>query len=211
MARGVFITFEGGEGAGKSTQISRLCAEFDKYKVKYISVREPGGTALGEEARRLLKDFSLDPPVDQAELMLFLAARAQLVEKIIKPALEKGIHVISDRFSDSTIAYQGYGRGIDVNLIATMNNLACGNLKPDYTILLNIPQEVSLLRMRKRETATNTNADRIELAGSDFHQRVRDGFNKLAQAEPDRFIVVDAAQSVDNVWSDVWTHLKHLV
>lgn len=211
MARGVFITFEGGEGAGKSTQISRLCAELDKVGVKYISVREPGGTPLGEEARRLLKDFTLDPPVDQAELMLFLAARAQLVEKVIKPALENGLHVISDRFSDSTVAYQGYGRGMDVDLISTMNRFACGGLVPDCTVLLSISEEDSLLRMRKREASTGTNADRIESAGRDFHQRVRDAFAKLADAEPNRFVVVDAAQCVDKVWSDIWTRLKHLI
>ena len=211
MAQGVFITFEGCEGAGKSTQIARLAEEFKRANIKFISVREPGGTGLGEEARRLLKDFTVDPPVDRAELMLFLAARAQLVEKVIRPALENGIHVISDRFSDSTIAYQGYGREMDAKKVASINEFATSGLKPDYTVLLHIEQEVSESRMRKREVATGTQADRIELAGADFHKRVRDGFCQIAKAEPDRFIVVDASQSADIVWSNIWTRLKHLV
>ena len=199
MARGKFITFEGGEGCGKSTQVKRLAAALEAKGVKVLLTREPGGTRLAEMIRTLLKDEAEDPPVDRAELLLFLAARAQLVHNVIAPALEAGTWVISDRFSDSTVAYQGYGRGLPVDFVRRANDFACEGLRPDLTFLLDLDPATAERRMRGREAATNTSADRIERAGSGFHARLRKGFLELAAADAPRFSVVDASKSPDEV------------
>ena len=199
MARGRFITFEGGEGCGKSTQVVRLAAALESRGIKVLLTREPGGTRLSELIRTLLKDEAEDPPVDRAELLLFLAARAQLVHNVIAPALEAGTWVISDRFSDSTVAYQGYGRGLPVDFVRQANDFACEGLRPDLTFLLDLDPATAERRMRGREAATNTSADRIERAGSGFHARLRKGFLELAAADAPRFSVVDASKSPDEV------------
>ena len=199
MARGRFITFEGGEGCGKSTQVVRLAAALESRGIKVLLTREPGGTRLSELIRTLLKDEAEDPPVDRAELLLFLAARAQLVRNVIAPALEAGTWVISDRFSDSTVAYQGYGRGLPVDFVRQANDFACEGLRPDLTFLLDLDPATAERRMRGREAATNTSADRIERAGSGFHARLRKGFLELAAADAPRFSVVDASKSPDEV------------
>ena len=203
MARGRFITFEGGEGCGKSTQVVRLAAALEERGLKVLLTREPGGTRLSELIRTLLKDEAEDPPVDRAELLLFLAARAQLVRNVIAPALEAGTWVISDRFSDSTVAYQGYGRGLPVDFVRQANDFACEGLRPDLTFLLDLDPETAERRMRGREAATNTSADRIERAGSGFHARLRKGFLELAAADAPRFSVVDASKSPDEVAGEV--------
>lgn len=199
MVRGRFITFEGGEGCGKSTQVVRLAAALEERGLKVLLTREPGGTRLSELIRTLLKDEAEDPPVDRAELLLFLAARAQLVRNVIAPALEAGTWVISDRFSDSTVAYQGYGRGLPVDFVRQANDFACEGLRPDLTFLLDLDPATAERRMRGREAATNTSADRIERAGSGFHARLRRGFLELAAADAPRFSVVDASKSPDEV------------
>lgn len=211
VKRGRFITFEGGEGCGKSTQIKRLEEYLRTFGVEVLLTREPGGTRLAELVRGLLKDEKQDPPCDRAELLLFLAARAQLVRNVIKPALESGKWVLSDRFSDSTFAYQGYGRGLDLDVLAVANDFACEGLKPDLTLLLDVPPEVAAARMRRRESETNTTADRIELAGDEFHSRLREGFRELAAAEPDRIVTVDASGTPDEVWEIVCRSLKRLI
>ena len=199
MARGRFITFEGGEGCGKSTQVVRLASALEERGLKVLLTREPGGTRLSELIRTLLKDEAEDPPVDRAELLLFLAARAQLVRNVIAPALEVGTWVVSDRFSDSTVAYQGYGRGLPVDFVRQANDFACEGLRPDLTFLLDLDPATAERRMRGREAATNTSADRIERAGSGFHARLRRGFLDLAAADAPRFSVVDASKSPDEV------------
>ena len=210
MARGKFITFEGGEGCGKSTQVKRLEAFLRGEGYEVLLTREPGGTRLAELVRSLLKDEHDDPPCDRSELLLFLAARAQLVRNVIRPALERGVWVVSDRFSDSTFAYQGYGRGLPLEFLKVANDFACEGLQSDLTILLDVPPEVACERMRRREAATNTAADRIELAGDAFHARLREGFHSLAAANPERIVVVDASGSPDEVWSEVCSQLKRL-
>ena len=210
MARGKFITFEGGEGCGKSTQVKRLEAFLRGKGYEVLLTREPGGTRLAELVRSLLKDEHEDPPCDRSELLLFLAARAQLVRNVIRPALERGVWVVSDRFSDSTFAYQGYGRGLPLEFLKVANDFACEGLQSDLTILLDVPPEVACERMRRREAATNTAADRIELAGDAFHARLREGFHSLAAANPERIAVVDASGSPDEVWSEVCSQLKRL-
>ena len=211
MKKGRFITFEGGEGCGKSTQIRRLEAYLKEKGVEILVTREPGGTRLAELIRGLLKDEKDDPPCDRAELLLFLAARAQLVKNVILPALDSGVWVLSDRFSDSTFAYQGYGRGLDLGILKVANDFACDSLKPDLTLFLDVPPEVASSRMRKRERETNTSADRIELAGEDFHRKLREGFRALAAAESDRVHTIDASGTPDQVWEAVCRSLKRLI
>lgn len=211
MKKGRFITFEGGEGCGKSTQIKRLEAYLKEKGVEVLVTREPGGTRLAELIRGLLKDEKDDPPCDRAELLLFLAARAQLVKNVILPALDSGVWVLSDRFSDSTFAYQGYGRGLDLGILKVANGFACDSLKPDLTLLLDVPPEVASSRMRKRERETNTSADRIELAGEEFHRKLREGFRALAAAESDRVHTIDASGTPDQVWEAVCRSLKRLI
>ena len=201
--RGRFITFEGGEGCGKSTQVRRLAEHLASKGIEVVLTREPGGTRLAELIRGLLKDEREDPPCDRSELLLFLAARAQLVRNVIEPALASGKWVLSDRFSDSTFAYQGYGRGLPLDVLRLANDFACDGLKPDLTLLLDVRPEVTVARMRRREAATNTSADRIEQAGDGFHFRLRAGFLEMAKAEPERIKVIDANGSPDDVWARI--------
>lgn len=211
MKRGLFITLEGGEGCGKTTQVKRLRETLEHAGIEVLLTREPGGTVLSEEIRRLIKDQDEDPPCDRCELLLFLAARAQLVRNVIRPALEAGKWVVSDRFSDSTKAYQGYGRGLPLDVVEAINSFACEGLKPDLTILLDAEPETALARMQRRESATQTTADRIERAGDAFHARLRKGFAEMAAAEPERIKVVDANGDVDEVWEKVWNLTKPMV
>ena len=211
MARGRFITFEGGEGCGKSTQVRRLAAALEATGIEVVLTREPGGTRLAELVRGLLKDEREDPPCDRSELLLFLAARAQLVKNVIRPALAAGKWVVSDRFSDSTFAYQGYGRGLPLDVIRLANDFACDGLKPDLTLLLDVDAATAARRMRGREAATATTADRIEQAGDAFHARLAQGFQELAAAEPDRIKRIDASGSPDDVEGRIWTLLRPLI
>lgn len=211
MARGRFITFEGGEGCGKSTQVRRLAAALEAAGIEVVLTREPGGTRLAELVRGLLKDEREDPPCDRSELLLFLAARAQLVKNVIRPALAAGKWVVSDRFSDSTFAYQGYGRGLPLDVIRLANDFACDGLKPDLTLLLDVDAATAARRMRGREAATATTADRIEQAGDAFHARLAQGFQELAAAEPERIKRIDASGTPDDVEGRIWTLLRPLI
>ena len=211
MARGRFITFEGGEGCGKSTQVRRLAAALESAGIEVVLTREPGGTRLAELVRGLLKDEREDPPCDRSELLLFLAARAQLVKNVIRPALAAGKWVVSDRFSDSTFAYQGYGRGLPLDVIRLANDFACDGLKPDLTLLLDVDAATAAQRMRGREAATATTADRIEQAGDAFHARLAQGFQELAAAEPERIRRIDASGTPDDVEGRIWTLLRPLI
>ena len=208
--QGRFITLEGGEGVGKSTQARRIKDELAARGIDVVLVREPGGTPLAEEIRRLLKDYDTDAPNPRAELMLFLAARAQLVESVIKPALAAGKWVVSDRFSDSTIAYQGYGRGLDIDTVRELDAFARGGLAPDITFLFELDPETALARRTGREIATATSADRFERAGDDFHARLAKGFSDAAEADPVRIKRIDASGSPDEVWQKISSALKAL-
>jgi dTMP kinase len=209
--RGKYITFEGGEGCGKSTQALRLRDELEKNGIETLLTREPGGTVLSEKIRSLLKDESEDPPCDRGEVLLFLAARAQLVDNVIRPALEEGKWVICDRFRDSTLAYQGYGRGLPLDFLAQANEFACDSLQSDLTLLLDVPPEIARRRMRKREADTGTCADRIELAGDDFHERLRRGFAELAKADAQRIVAIDASGDENEVWEQIWKSTKRFL
>jgi dTMP kinase len=181
--RGVFITFEGGEGTGKSTQMRILAEYLESRGLEICCFREPGGTEIGEKIRTILLDKEQDDMNPLAELMLYEAARAQVVSQLIVPALEAGKIVFCDRFVDSTVAYQGYGRGIDPQTVKYFNTVAMDGCVPDRTILLLLNPEEGLLRATKHSLEKG---DRMESAGRDFHQRVYEGFSAIAAAEPER-------------------------
>ena len=193
-----FITFEGGEGCGKSTQSRRLYRRFLEKGIPALLIHEPGVTALGKKIRQLLKwseDLKISPV---AELLLFNAARAQLVAEVISPALGKGTVVICDRYVDSTTAYQGYGRGLDLTLVREANNIGIQGLVPDLTVLLDIPVAEGFTRIKNKKT------DRFEKESRAFHMRVREGYLKLAAAEPERWLVIDATKSREEIASIIW-------
>ena len=189
---GTFITFEGIEGSGKSTQIRLL--------FEHLKGREPGGTVIGEKVRGILLDPSTRGLIPRAELFLYAAARVQHIEEVIQPALEEGKVVLCDRFMDATVAYQGSGREIPLNVVKVVNSLVAIELKPDLTILLDLPVEVGLRRARERNQADAASAtSRFEEEDMAFHQRVREGYLELAAAERARFKIVPADQPVEKV------------
>ena len=197
---GKFITFEGPEGSGKTTHIRRLTECLMERGIKVVCTREPGGTPLGENIRHLLQHGDAEAePVPQAETLLFFASRAQHVERLIRPALERGEWVLCDRFSDSTLAYQGYGRGFDLEQLRSTNAFATGGLVPDLTLLLDVTPETSRTRLLARQAATATSPDRIEREAEAFHARLRDGFLAMAAAEPERFVTVSTDRPQDEV------------
>lgn len=204
MSYGKFITFEGPEGSGKSTHI-RLLADFLREQgVAVTLTREPGGTPTGEAIRRLLQhDASGESPVGRAEVLLFLASRAQHVERLIRPALAAGTWVLCDRFDDSTLAYQGYGRGFDLAALREANAFATGGLKPDLTVLLDVTPETSRARLLSRQARTAAAPDRIESESDAFHVRLRNGFLDLARQEPERFVVLATERERRTVAADI--------
>ena len=210
-ARGRFITFEGGEGCGKSTQIRLLAERLRAQGLPVLLTREPGGTALAERIRALVREIGEDPPNARAETLLFLASRAQLVESVVRPALAAGTWVLCDRFADSTFAYQGYGRGLNLTELEALNAFATGGLVPDRTILLDVPPETAAARLRARQQTTQTAADRMERAGDDFHARLKAGFLELAAAEPERFAVIAAEGAEEEVAEKVWSLIRHML
>lgn len=197
---GKFITFEGGEGAGKSTQLTRLAGRLRAAGEGVLSLREPGGTPFGEKMRDVLKQpgSAIQPA---AEALLFASCRAQLVADVIAPALAAGQVVLCDRFIDSTVAYQAGGRGLDRALIEAANRLACGAVRPDLTILLDLDPTRGLGRASVRDQGQ---PDRFEVLGDEFHRKVRALYHALAQEEPGRFFVVDAARPPEAVEEEIW-------
>lgn len=192
-----FVTFEGGDGTGKSTQIHALQSHLISQGKRCLVTREPGGTELGKTLRRVLVEAGEAPIAPASELFLYLADRAQHVSQVIVPALSAGKIVLCDRFTDSTLAYQGYGRGLDLHLLRQFNRLADGGRHPDLTLLLDCPASVGLGRTASRLAQTDIDApkeDRFEREKLEFHEKVRAGFLALARQEPERFRVIDAAQ-----------------
>lgn len=211
MKKGLFITFEGLDKVGKSTQVDRLVTYLKSRGIKVTLVREPGSTEISEQIRKILLDkdnYGKISPL--TELLLYNAARAQLVDSVIRPALENGDIVISDRFYDSTTAYQGYGRGIDIGLIDSINMAATGNLVPDLTILLSIGSIKDAVNNHKRFQSSSTD-DRLEKESLEFRERVREGFLKIAKNEPRRFLVVDAEDSVDNIAAGIAERIEQFL
>jgi dTMP kinase len=198
-ARGLFVTVEGIEGAGKSTLAEALADKLRSLGREVVSTREPGGTGIGDSIRELLLE-SRDDMSNRTELLLFEAARAQHVDDLIAPALKTGAVVICDRFADSSLAYQGDARGIDGDTVARLNEFATRGLKPDLTILLDLPAEVGLARQRSM--------DRISAEGIAFHESVRQGYLAIARAEPERVVVLDAAGSFEEVLGRAWEAIE---
>ena len=201
----LFIVFEGAEGCGKSTQARALHKHILRSGSPVTLTHEPGGTPLGKEMRHLLKRASEVHISPLAELFLFAASRAQLVKEMISPSLERGTIVICDRYTDSTIAYQGYGRGLDFNSIQAMNTIATQGLKPDLTILLDIPVQSGLAR---KKTAKQDRFENEEIA---FHERVRKGYLEMAAAAPQCWLVVDAALPKKEVERIIWERVEQLL
>jgi len=198
----LFITFEGPEGGGKTSHIPLLVEWLTSKNYKVFSTREPGGTEIGEQIRSVVHDLKNIAMHPRTEILLYQAARAQIVEEVIRPKLREGYIVISDRYSDSTIAYQGYGHQQDLEEVRTLVRYATGGLAPDLTILLDVDVEVGL----KRKTR-NGEWNRLDAYGLDFHRRVRTGYLEMVEQEPGRWAVVDAARE----WDDVQNNLRRLI
>lgn len=210
MKKGIFITFEGGEACGKSSQI-KLLKEYLlslPNPARFVFVREPGGTPLGEEIRNMvMKDFE-NAPLPMSELLLYCASRAELVERVIRPALQEGKIVIADRFYDSTIAYQGMARKImSAEDILKLTRMIIGQLTPDLTFYLKIAPEEAF----KRKANMNEQLDRIELEGMEFHQNVAKGYDYISKLEPQRFFVIDATKSIDEIAQIIKDKVNNLI
>jgi dTMP kinase len=202
---GLFITLEGGEGAGKSVQSEALACRIEARGLTVVRTREPGGTPLGERLRDILLELSspLDP---MTETLLFAAARAELVADVIAPALGRDEIVICDRFADSTMAYQGHGRGVELATIERVNDIATHGLRPDLTVLLDLPVEEGLAR-----TGAAGRSDRFGSEDEEFHERVREGYHLMVLADPDRWYIADATEPVDMVTESIWRRLEPLL
>jgi dTMP kinase len=209
----LFLSIEGGDGAGKSTQAELLMTRLKATGVNALLVHEPGGTDFGEHVRRLVKgDLPRSP---MSELFLFEAARAQLVQEVIRPALDSGQVVVTDRYADSSITYQGYGRGLDLADVRALNHVATGGLMPDATVLLDIPPDRALARVDGSDGSDGRSDDldqaRFEREPLEFHQRVAEGFRTLASEESGRWFVVDASAQPDKVAEKVWAIVSNLL
>jgi dTMP kinase len=205
MKSGVFISFEGSEGCGKSTQIELLARQLHALGYRVRSLREPGGTPIGEEIRHTLKHSKNNHAMTaEAELLLMNASRAQIVREVIRPALAAGEVVVCDRFYDSTTAYQGHGRELDLAMVKSVIDIAVGDTRPDLTLLLTVTPEISEFRRALRQSTLPFMRDRIEEADRKFFERVEKGFAAIAAAEPNRVRVVEASASVEYVAARIW-------
>ena len=204
MPRLPFITFEGSEGSGKSTQVQRLAARLERSGVQYLVTREPGGTPIGETIRELLQFASHNSGMTpETELLLFEASRSQLVREVIKPALERGMCVIADRFFDSTTVYQGAARKLDREMIERVNAFAVGDCVPDITFVLDVDAATAESRMQREPRK----ADRMEQQPAEFYERVREGYREIATHEPKRIVLINGSRDPDEIESEIWEKL----
>ncbi len=209
---GIFITFEGTEGSGKSTQIQLLAERLRKLNRVVQLLREPGGTPIGEEIRHTLQHSAQNQAMSpETELLLMNASRAQLVRQVIRPALVAGEVVLSDRFYDSTTAYQAYGRGLDADFVRAVIDFAIGETRPHLTLLLELPLALSEARRQIRQTGKPIQRDRIEAADRHFFERVEAGYQAIAAAEPQRVKVIDAAQTIETIQALIWNSVNPLL
>lgn len=200
MKKGLFITFEGADGCGKTTQMNLLAEYLKKQGREVVLTREPGGKGLGEKIREILLNYDGEVS-DRCESFLFLADRAQNIDTIVNPAVDAGKIVLCDRHTDSSVAYQGYGRGLDIERINMLNNLATNGKKPDITFVFDIDTETSMKRVGKEK-------DRMESAGFEFHIKVRNGYLEIAKKEPERIKVIDASKSIEEIHQEVLSYLN---
>jgi len=207
----MFITFEGPEGSGKTTQTQALHRYLKGRGYNVLVTREPGGTRIGDQIRRILLDPENGELLPEAEILLFSASRAQLVGQVIRPALQQGAIVICDRFADSTLAYQGYGRGLDLEHLRLITAFATGGLVPDLTIYLDLDVEEGLRRKRRDEGKDREAWNRLDRQALEFHRRVRQGYLTLAAAEPERWFVVDASRPVDVIQQEIRQRVDRLL
>jgi dTMP kinase len=205
---GFFITFEGGEGSGKTTQLKALLTHLHSLQRDAVQTRDPGGTAIGNQVRELLLNGENVRMSPLAELLLYEASRAQLVQEIIRPALAAGRIVLCDRFTDSTFAYQGYGRGLDLDLVERLNTVAADGLRADLTFLLDLDPVVGLARASERLAQPRRHRDRLENEVLAFHQRVQAGYRALAEREPHRVVVLDATQGMLELEGRIRRHVE---
>jgi dTMP kinase len=208
MNRGIFITFEGIDGSGKTTQLRMLAARLRDAGRTVVEAVEPGGTEIGRQIRAIVLDGRNTQLTPRAELLLYFASRAQNVEEVIRPALAEGHIVLCDRFTDSTLVYQGYGRGLGAEVVLTLHQIACQGLQPDVTVYVDIDLDESLARARDRNETNASSETRLEDESLEFHKKVRDAYLALAAREAHRFIVIDGAASVDEVAERVWQEVS---
>jgi dTMP kinase len=202
MKQGLFITLEGADGSGKTTQMDKIVQFFEQNNIEYIVTREPGGMDLGHKIRDILLNY--DGEVDSTcEMFLYLADRAQHMQTKIKKALAQGKVVLCDRHTDSTLAYQGYARGLDIDEINLLNNIATRGKKPDLTLLFDVDTEVAMERVGNR-----AEKDRLEAEGAKFHQKVRNGYLEIEKKEPERIKIINSNLDIDSVWAQVESILK---
>ena len=194
----LFITFEGIDGCGKSTQVKMLVEKFERKKINYLLVREPGSTSISEKIRKILLDKELGEMNSRTEALLMMASRAQLTKEIIIPKLKSGFVIIADRYIDSTIAYQGAGRGLSIDLLDKINNFATYELKPDITFLIDLSSKLASNRRKKSEL------DRIEKVGNKFQEQVRDQYLKLASKNKKRFVTLDGKPTAEYIHNIIW-------
>jgi dTMP kinase len=205
MQRGRFITFEGVDGSGKTTQFRMLAQWLRERGREVVETVEPGGTAIGRQIRKILLDPASADIQPRAELLLYFASRAQNVDQVIRPALEAGQTVLCDRFTDSTLVYQGCGRGLDTEVVRDLDRIACRGLKPDLTILVDVDAEVSLARAWARNEAQPHCETRMDDQAIEFHRKVYQAYHALAAAEPERVKVVDGSADMDEIEREVWS------
>ena len=207
----MFITFEGIDGCGKTTQF-RMLAQWLRDRGKdVVETVEPGGTEIGRQIRRILLDPASADMQPRTELLLYFASRAQNVDQVIRPALDSGRIVLCDRFTDSTLVYQGCGRGLDTQVVLDLDRIACRGLKPDVTLLIDIDSETSLMRAKRRNERVGLDESRIDEEDAAFHERVRQGYLTLAKAEPDRIVVIDGAAGIGEVGQRIREALRFRV
>jgi dTMP kinase len=210
--KGLFITFEGPDGAGKTTQLRRLADELMQLGHDVVVTREPGGTAISDQIRSIILSPDNQEMVDQAEVLLYAASRAQHVHERILPAIAANKIVLCDRFIDASVAYQAYGLGISADTVKAINHFASSGLQADKTYLLDVPVEVSLKRLHHRATVSaHAPLDRIERKSADYHQRVRDAFHHIAEENPDRVTLVKADRTPDEIAADILVDCKRFL
>ena len=204
--KGIFVTFEGGEASGKTTQIRRLAEKLKTLHWPVLTTREPGGTPIGEAIRKLLaQEWDQETVCSETELLLFEASRAQLVRTVLQPALARGDCVLCDRFADSTRVYQGVARQLSTEIVAQLNNFATGSLQPDLTFVLDLPAQESFRRVQARKGQT---LDRIERENLDFYEQVRAGYLRLAEQDKHRFVRLDGLKEIAALAQEIWTHFQ---